>query len=148
MSPVSNILLNILTLSDNKAHFFHLTLLLYAWISLTNRMTVHPGLVTQQLYQLSGIAHNLPWLRGFLVFFSIFGLVLFVLKSLLGIAKQWSLNPWSHVRILLWNLTFVAFCLLSVVHMQEVKQYNYYVDQSELLTRFRTSSAWNFCRWV
>ena len=30
------------------------------------------------------------------------------------------------------NLTFVAFCLLSVI------QYNYYVDYSELLTRFRT----------
>ena len=41
------------------------------------------------------------------------------------------------------NLTFVAFCLLSVI------QYNYYVDHSELLTRFRTnftSSVWNFCR--
>ena len=41
--------------------------------------------------------------------FSIFGLVFFVLKSLLGIARQWSrekfaivsLKPRSHVRILL-----------------------------------------------
>ena len=38
--------------------------------------------------------------------FSIFGLILFELKSLLGIAKQWSREniailtrkPWSHVR--------------------------------------------------
>ena len=43
--------------------------------------------------------------------FSIFGLVFFVLKSLLGIAKQWSrqqfailtLNPRSHVRILIYR---------------------------------------------
>ena len=44
------------------------------------------------------------------------------------------------------DFTFVAFCLLSVLH----KQYNYCVDQSELLTRFWTdftSSVWNFCRW-
>ena len=41
--------------------------------------------------------------------FSIFGLVFFVLKFLLGIARQWSLEkfailtlkPWSHVRILI-----------------------------------------------
>ena len=47
-------------------------------------------------------------LRGFLVIFlSIFGLVFFVFKSLLGIARQWSrknfailtLKPCSHVRI-------------------------------------------------
>ena len=39
--------------------------------------------------------------------FSILGLVFFVLKSLLGIARQWSrekiailtLKPWSHVKI-------------------------------------------------
>ena len=40
----------------------------------------------------------------------------------------------------------MAFCLLSVIR----KQYNYSVDQSELLTRFRTdftSSVRNFCRW-
>ena len=38
--------------------------------------------------------------------FSIFGLVFFVLKALLGIARQWSrekfaiwaLKPWSHVK--------------------------------------------------
>ena len=41
--------------------------------------------------------------------FPVFGLVFFVLKSPLGIAKQWSggnfailtLKPWSHVRILI-----------------------------------------------
>ena len=40
----------------------------------------------------------------------------------------------------------MAFCLLSVIR----KQYNYSVDQSKLLTRFRTdftSSVRNFCRW-
>ena len=36
------------------------------------------------------------------------------------------------------HLTFVAFCLLSVIRQQYVKQYNHYVDQSELLTRFQT----------
>ena len=50
----------------------------------------------------------LTGLRGFLVIFlSIFGLVFFVFKSLLGIARQWSrknfavltLKPCSHVRI-------------------------------------------------
>ena len=43
--------------------------------------------------------------------FSIFGLVFFVLKSLLGIARQWRrkkfailiLKPWSHVKILLYR---------------------------------------------
>ena len=42
--------------------------------------------------------------------FSTFDLVIFVLKSLLGIARQWSLEkfavltlkPWSHVRILIY----------------------------------------------
>ena len=45
------------------------------------------------------------------------------------------------------HLTFVAFCILSVIRKQYVKKYNYYVDQSELLARFRTdftSSVWNF----
>ena len=48
--------------------------------------------------------------------FSIFGLVLFVLKSLLGIARQWSgeelavlnLRPRSHVRILIYRTWAVA----------------------------------------
>ena len=47
------------------------------------------------------------------------------------------------------HLTFVTVCLLSVVRKKYLKRYNYYVDQSELLTRFRTdftSSVWNFCR--
>ena len=44
----------------------------------------------------------------------------------------------------------MAVCLLSAVRKQQLKQYNYHVDQSELLTRFWTdftSSMWNFCRW-
>ena len=44
----------------------------------------------------------------------------------------------------------MAVCLLSAVRKQQRKQYNYHVDQSELLTRFWTdftSSLWNFCRW-
>ena len=70
----------------------------------TGVQTPHPG----KCYT---IAHGLyikilSWLRGFLVIFSIFGLVFFVLKSLLGIARQWSrgkfviwtLKPWSHVK--------------------------------------------------
>ena len=48
-------------------------------------------------------------LRGFPVVIFIFGLVFFVLKSLLGIARHWShekfailsLMPRSHVRILI-----------------------------------------------
>ena len=48
--------------------------------------------------------------------FSIFGLVFFVLKSLLGIAKQWShekfailaLKPRSHVRILVYRTWGIA----------------------------------------
>ena len=46
-------------------------------------------------------------------------------------------------------LTFVAFCLLSVIREQQLKKSNYSVDQSALLTGFRTdftSSVWNFCR--
>ena len=46
------------------------------------------------------------------------------------------------------HLTFVAFCLLSVIRKQQLKQCNYSVDQSALLTGFRTdftSSVWNFC---
>ena len=44
----------------------------------------------------------------------------------------------------------MAVCLLSAVRKQQLKQYNYHVDQSELLTRFWTdftSSLLNFCRW-
>ena len=44
----------------------------------------------------------------------------------------------------------MAVCLLSAVRKQQLKQYNYHVDQSELLTRFWTdftSSLLNCCRW-
>ena len=47
--------------------------------------------------------------------------------------------------------TFDLCGLLSVIRKQQLKQCNYSVDQSGLLTRFRTyftSSVWNFCRWV
>ena len=48
--------------------------------------------------------------------FSIFGLAFFVLKSLLGIARQWScekfailtLNPWSHDRILIYRMWAIS----------------------------------------
>ena len=46
------------------------------------------------------------------------------------------------LRVYLWPLWPFVFCLSFV---------NYSVDQSALLTRFRTdfmSSVWNFCRWV
>ena len=49
------------------------------------------------------------------------------------------------------TFTFGLCGLLSVIHKQQVKQYNYYIDQSELLTRLQTDftpSVWNFCRWV
>ena len=36
------------------------------------------------------------------------------------------------------RLTFVAFCLLSVIRKQYLKQSSYSVDQSALLTGFRT----------
>ena len=49
--------------------------------------------------------------------FSFFGLVFFVLKSLLGIARQWSLEkfailtlkPRSHVRILTYRMSLCTF---------------------------------------
>ena len=47
------------------------------------------------------------------------------------------------------HLTFVAFCLLSVICKLQLRQCNYSVDQSGLLTGFWTcftSSVWNFCR--
>ena len=52
----------------------------------------------------------LMWLRGFFILFSKFGLVFFVLKSLLGIARQGRLKKFailtlksqSHVRILIY----------------------------------------------
>ena len=46
-------------------------------------------------------------------------------------------------------LTFVAFYLLSVSRKQQLKQCNYSVDQSALLTGFRTdfkTQVSNFCR--
>ena len=45
-------------------------------------------------------------------------------------------------------LIFAAFCLLSVIFKQWLKQHNYYFVQSELLNRLWTdfsSSIWNFC---
>ena len=55
--------------------------------------------------------------------FSIFGLVFFVLKSLLGIARQWSrekfailtLKPWSHVRILIYR----RWAIVLTVHVKQ-----------------------------
>ena len=47
------------------------------------------------------------------------------------------------------HLTVVSFCLMSVIRKEKLEQYNYYVDQSELLTTLRTdfmSSVWNFFR--
>ena len=47
--------------------------------------------------------------------------------------------------------TFDLCSLLSVIRKQQVKQCNYFVDQSAFLTGFRTdlsSSVWNFCHWV
>ena len=60
----------------------------------------------------------LTWLRGFLTgHFSIFGLVLLVLNSLSGIARQWSgekcailfLKPPSHVWILIYRMWAIIF---------------------------------------
>ena len=48
-------------------------------------------------------------------------------------------------------LTFVVFCLLSVIRKQWLRQRNYSVVQSALMTGFWTdftSSVWNFCGWV
>ena len=45
----------------------------------------------------------------------------------------------------------LRFSLLSLIRKQLLKQCKYSVDQSALLTGFRsdfTSSAWTFCRWV
>ena len=49
------------------------------------------------------------------------------------------------------HLSFVAFCLLPVIRKQEIKQSNYSIVQSALMTGFRrefTSPVWNFWRWV
>ena len=45
---------------------------------------------------------SLTWLRGFLVIFLYFGLVFFVRKSLLGIARQWSRKR-KNVRIFIYR---------------------------------------------
>ena len=58
----------------------------------------------------------LTWLRGFLVIIFIFGLVFFVLKSLLEIARQWSHEkfailtpkPRSHVRIFIYRTRAIS----------------------------------------
>ena len=55
--------------------------------------------------------------------FSTFGLVFFVLKSLLGIARQWSrekfailtLKPRSHVRVLIYRRWAIVF----TVHVKQ-----------------------------
>ena len=55
--------------------------------------------------------------------FSIFGLVFFVLKALLGIARQWSrekfaiwtLKPWSNVKN--FNMSNVGYWSLGVVSL-------------------------------
>ena len=52
------------------------------------------------------------------------------------------------IGLLCLHLTFCLFDFLSVIPKQHLEQYNYYVNQSELLTRFLTdftSSVWNFC---
>ena len=36
------------------------------------------------------------------------------------------------------HLTVVSFCLMSVIRKEKLEQYNYCVDQSELLTTLRT----------
>ena len=73
-----------------------------------------------------------------------------------------SWSSWTSERSLLYSdcfvwdssclhLTFEAFCLLSVICKQYLKQCDYSVDQSALLTGFRTdftTSVWNICRWV
>ena len=49
----------------------------------------------------------LTWLRGFLVIFSIFVLVFFVLKSLLGIATQWSHVKFAFMTLKLRSRVFL-----------------------------------------
>ena len=59
--------------------------------------------------------------------FSIFGLVFFVPKSLLGIARQWSceifailsLKLGSHVRILIYRTIYIEYLSLSDVDMHK-----------------------------
>ena len=80
--------------------------------------------VSNKIYQL--IAHlqyiNITWLTGFLVIFFIFGLVSFVLKTLLGIARQWThekfviffLKPQSHDRTLVYQIWVVHYLYLSL----------------------------------
>ena len=47
------------------------------------------------------------------------------------------------------HLTVLNFYLMSVIRKEKLEQYNYCVDQSELLTTLPTdfmSSVWNFFR--
>ena len=63
--------------------------------------------------------------------FSTFGLVFFVFKSLLGIARQWSrkknailtLKPRSHVRILIYR-TWVIDCLLRNALLRRLPRFH------------------------
>ena len=69
------------------------------------------------------------------------------IPEILTVSLDWFI-AFLHLRL---HLTFVASCILSVIRKQELKQCIYSVDQSTLLTGFRTdftSSVWNFCRWV
>ena len=86
----------------------------------------------------------LTWLRGFLVIFSIFGLIFFVLNSLLKIARQWSrekfailtLKPRSHVRILInWTWAISAQKLLWTNSQTLYTAVSYFlINQSKLST--------------
>ena len=78
--------------------------------------------------------------------FSIFGLVFFVLKSLLGIARQWSrenfaistLKPRSHVRILIYRTWAIG-------SWQECKKKCYSTNGKSLLLELlyaRSARAW------
>ena len=95
-----------------------------------------------------------PPLRLFTVLFAYVAFLggCFVIMGLRrsGWRQNWQIRALSSRSPHRLHLTFVAFCILSVIRKQYVKKYNYYVDQSELLARFRTdftSSVWNFFCW-
>ena len=59
-------------------------------------------------------------------------------------------NSYFVVHWLRLHLAVVNLCLFSAIRKQKLKQYNYRVDESELLTRCRTdftSSILNLSRW-
>ena len=126
----------------------------------TQRQQFHTDDANQCLHNKSG-SHGVPNinLSNFMCLLVDFGSVVFICQRAPAKLKYffqrrlYSTNIDCFVRDSSHlHLTSVAFCLLSVktvIRKQQLKQCNYSIDQSALLTRFLidfTSSEWIFCR--